>query len=125
MLATLGAWPLRLPVGMIRSGWICSTDPVGCGNSISGADPWFLALVYAAFLYSLIRLSTTSRRWAGPGRVGRALSPVVVGVVAGPVLDEACAGCSCAMRRLVVSPTQLGGTRREVPGSDGLPGSER
>jgi hypothetical protein len=62
MLATLGAWPLRLPVGMIRSGWICSTDPVGCGNSISGADPWFLALVYAALLYSLIRLSTTSRR---------------------------------------------------------------
>jgi transposase len=31
----------------------------------------------------------------------------------------------CAMRRLVVSPAQPGGTRREVPGSDGLPGSER
>jgi transposase len=31
----------------------------------------------------------------------------------------------CAMRRLVVSPVQPGGTRREVPGSDGLPGSER
>jgi transposase len=29
----------------------------------------------------------------------------------------------CAMRRLVVSPAQPGGTRREVPGSDGLPGS--
>ena len=27
----------------------------------------------------------------------------------------------CAARRLVVSPVQLGGTRREVPGSDGLP----
>jgi hypothetical protein len=25
----------------------------------------------------------------------------------------------CATRRLVVSPVQLGGTRREVPGSDG------
>ena len=31
----------------------------------------------------------------------------------------------CAMRRLVVSPAQPGGIRREVPGSDGLPGSER
>ena len=31
----------------------------------------------------------------------------------------------CAMRRLVVSPVQPGGTRREVLGSDGLPGSER
>jgi hypothetical protein len=31
----------------------------------------------------------------------------------------------CAMRRLVVSPVQPGGTRREVLGFDGLPGSER
>ena len=31
----------------------------------------------------------------------------------------------CAMRRLVVSPAEPGGIRREVPGSDGLPGSER
>jgi len=31
----------------------------------------------------------------------------------------------CAMRRLVVSPTKSGGTRREVPGFDGLPGAER
>jgi transposase len=31
----------------------------------------------------------------------------------------------CAMRRLVVSPAQPGGTRREVLGSAGLPGSER
>jgi hypothetical protein len=31
----------------------------------------------------------------------------------------------CAARRPVVSPVQPGGTRREVPGSDGLPGSER
>lgn len=31
----------------------------------------------------------------------------------------------CAMRRLVVSPAQPGGTRKEVLGSDGLPGSER
>ena len=31
----------------------------------------------------------------------------------------------CAARRLVVSPAQLGGTRREVPGSNGLPGSVR
>ena len=31
----------------------------------------------------------------------------------------------CATRRPVVFPTQLGGTRREVPGSDGLPGAER
>ena len=31
----------------------------------------------------------------------------------------------CATRRLVVSPAQPGGTRREVPGSDGLPNAER
>lgn len=31
----------------------------------------------------------------------------------------------CATRRPVVSPVQLGGTRREVSGSDGLPGAER
>jgi transposase len=31
----------------------------------------------------------------------------------------------CAMRRLVVFPAQSGGTRREVLGSDGLPGAER
>ena len=31
----------------------------------------------------------------------------------------------CAMRRLVVSPAQPGGPRREVLGSAGLPGSER
>jgi transposase len=31
----------------------------------------------------------------------------------------------CAMRRLVVSPAELGGTWREVLGSAGLPGSER
>jgi putative transposase len=31
----------------------------------------------------------------------------------------------CAARRLVVSPMKLGGTWRNVSGSDGLPGSER
>ena len=31
----------------------------------------------------------------------------------------------CAARRPVVSPAQLGGTRRRVLGSDGLPRSER
>jgi hypothetical protein len=30
----------------------------------------------------------------------------------------------CATRRLVISPVQPGGTRREVLGSDGLPGRE-
>jgi hypothetical protein len=34
-------------------------------------------------------------------------------------------GNQCATRRSVVSPLQAGGTRREVPGSDGLPGAER
>jgi putative transposase len=31
----------------------------------------------------------------------------------------------CATKRTVVSPAQPGGTRREVPGSDGLPDAER
>jgi hypothetical protein len=31
----------------------------------------------------------------------------------------------CATRRLVISPAQRGGNRKEVPGSDGLPGTER
>ena len=33
--------------------------------------------------------------------------------------------CNCAARRSVVSPAQPGGTRRDVLGSNGLPGSER
>lgn len=33
--------------------------------------------------------------------------------------------CNCAIRRSVVSPAQLGGTWRTVPGSNGLPGVER
>ena len=32
---------------------------------------------------------------------------------------DAYAYCNCAARRLVVSPAQPGGTRREVPGSNG------
>ena len=31
----------------------------------------------------------------------------------------------CATKRLVVFPAQLGGIRRNIPGSDGLPESER
>ena len=31
----------------------------------------------------------------------------------------------CAARRPVVSPAQPGGTRRDVPGPNGLPGSEK
>ena len=38
---------------------------------------------------------------------------------------DAYAYCNCAARRPVVSPAQPGGTRREVLGSNGLPGSER
>jgi hypothetical protein len=33
--------------------------------------------------------------------------------------------CQCAMRRSVVYPTQLGGIWRIIPGSNGLPGTER
>ena len=33
--------------------------------------------------------------------------------------------CNCAARRSVVSPAQPGGTRRDVLGSNGLPGSGR
>jgi hypothetical protein len=38
---------------------------------------------------------------------------------------DAYAYCKCAARRPVVSPAQPGGTRRDVLGSNGLPGSER
>jgi hypothetical protein len=38
---------------------------------------------------------------------------------------DAYAYCNCAARRPVVSPAQPGGTRRDVLGSNGLPGSER
>jgi hypothetical protein len=38
---------------------------------------------------------------------------------------DAYAFCNCAARRSVVSPAQPGGTRRDVLGSNGLPGSER
>jgi len=39
--------------------------------------------------------------------------------------SDAYAYCNCAARRSVVSPAQPGGTRRDVLGSNGLPGSER
>jgi transposase len=42
-----------------------------------------------------------------------------------PEAEQVADRWQCAMRRLVVFPVQPGGTRREVPGSDGLPGSER
>ena len=38
---------------------------------------------------------------------------------------DAYAYCNCAARRPVVSPAQPGRTRRDVLGSNGLPGSER
>ena len=38
---------------------------------------------------------------------------------------DAYAYCNCAARRSVVSPAQPGGTRRDVLGSNDLPGSER
>jgi len=38
---------------------------------------------------------------------------------------DAYAYCTCAARRSVVSPAQPGGTRRDVLGSNDLPGSER
>ena len=38
---------------------------------------------------------------------------------------DAYAYCNCAARRSVVYPAQPGGTRRDVLGSNGLPGSER
>ena len=38
---------------------------------------------------------------------------------------DAYAYCNCAARRPVVSPAQPGGTRRDVLGSNGLPGSGR
>ena len=42
-----------------------------------------------------------------------------------PLATQVADRWQCAMRRLVVVPAQPGGTRREVLGSDGLPGSER
>jgi len=38
---------------------------------------------------------------------------------------DAYAYCNCAARRSVVSPAQPGGTRRDVLGSNDLPGAER
>jgi hypothetical protein len=71
----------------------------------------------AALRYSLISPVTVLLRWIRAScrspRWGRAMA----GGGIGPGVDGA--RCSCAMRRLVVSPTQLGGTRREVPGPDG------
>jgi hypothetical protein len=55
--------------------------------------------------------------WQGRGDIDSlALAPTGVGFA---IETE------CAARRPVVSPAQPGGTRREVLGSNGLPGSER
>jgi Nuclease-related domain len=58
-----------------------------------------------------------SLSWQGRGDIDAvAIAPTGVGIVI---------ETKCAARRLVVSPAQPGGTRREVLGSNGLPGSER
>ncbi len=58
-----------------------------------------------------------SLRWRGRGDIDSvAIAPNGVAVVI---------ETKCAARRPVVSPVQPGGTRREVLGSNGLPGSER
>jgi hypothetical protein len=59
--------------------------------------------------------------YSPPGRPPATLATLVrVAGMRWPVEEDL-----CATRRLAVSPTQLGGTRREVPGSDDLPGAER
>jgi hypothetical protein len=56
-------------------------------------------------------------RWRGPGDVDSvAIAPTGIAFAI---------ETKCAARRPVVSPVQPGGTRREVLGSNGLPGSER
>jgi hypothetical protein len=58
-----------------------------------------------------------SLRWQGRGDIDSvAIAPTGVAVAI---------ETKCAARRPVVSPAQPGGTRREVLGSNGLPGSER
>ncbi|MGZ4230866.1 MAG: NERD domain-containing protein [Solirubrobacteraceae bacterium] len=58
-----------------------------------------------------------SLRWLGPGDIDSvATAPTGMAVVI---------ETKCAARRPVVFPAQPGGTRREVLGSNGLPGSER
>ena len=58
-----------------------------------------------------------SLRWQGRGDIDSlAIAPSGVGFAI---------ETKCAARRPVVSPAQPGGTRREVLGSNGLPGSER
>ncbi|MGZ4184816.1 MAG: nuclease-related domain-containing protein [Solirubrobacteraceae bacterium] len=58
-----------------------------------------------------------SLRWLGPGDIDSvAIAPTGLAVVI---------ETKCAARRPVVFPVQPGGTRREVLGSNGLPGSER
>jgi transposase InsO family protein len=71
---------------------------------------------------------------ATPRRGGRTALQVVLGelginyINSRPYHPQTCGKIErfqCATRRAVVSPVQPGGTRREVPGSDGLPRSER
>jgi len=58
-----------------------------------------------------------SLRWHGRGDIDSvAIAPTGVAVAI---------ETKCAARRPAVSPAQPGGTRREVLGSNGLPGSER
>lgn len=54
----------------------------------------------------------------GRGRAN--IDHIAIGPTGVTVIDT-----KCAARRSVVSPVQPGGTRREVLGSNGLPGSER
>jgi transposase InsO family protein len=71
---------------------------------------------------------------ATPRRGGRTALQVTLGelginyISSRPYHPQTCGKVErfqCATRRAVVFPVQPGGTRREVPGSDGLPRSER
>ena len=103
---------VALGLGLYARHWLLLAGRSGVGARSEDEVRRALAPLQAdgwAFRHSL--------PWQGRGDIDSlAIAPTGVGFAI---------ETKCAARRPVVSPAQPGGTRREVLGSNGLPGSER
>ena len=113
---------VRRFTGSARSWQRCSV----AGSKGERAYAWAWLATTSPHHHLLIRRHLATGEFAyhycfvPPGRTVTLISLVRVACLRWPVEETL-----CATKRAAVSPVQPGGTRREVSGSDGLPGAER